>query len=397
MILSADWLDAAPIKAVVAALQAAKPNSVRFVGGCVRNTIMGRPIDDIDMATQLTPEACQSALEAAGIRVLPTGIAHGTLTALIEGQTLEITSLRRDVETDGRRAVVAFTEDWHEDAQRRDFRLNALYAAPDGELFDPTGAGLEDALAARIVFIGDPDQRLKEDYLRILRFFRFNAWYGGEMDAAGLAACVRQMPGLQKVARERIWKEVHKLLSAPNPFDTLYAMHMHGLLTEILPHTVSLDCAEDLRVTEHFLHASPDALLRLMALIPRTAEAVYATAEALRLSKLETSRLVMWAADNLPTLNGVTGPQLRALLYWHGKQAVADRAMLSGQNVRDLMAAIGSWRRPELPVTGKDALAAGFKGAEIGQALSQLAQAWVASDFSLSREALLDLWVQQPN
>ncbi|MEL6416021.1 MAG: hypothetical protein AAFQ15_13865 [Pseudomonadota bacterium] len=190
---------------------------MRFVGGCVRNTVMARPVDDLDLATQLKPDETLKALEAAGIRAVPTGIEHGTVTAIVDHQPFEITSLRRDVETDGRRAVVAFTEDWAEDAQRRDFRLNALYAAPNGEVFDPVGGGYDDALAGRVIFIGDADQRLREDYLRILRFFRFNAWYGAGIDADGLAACERQRSGLAKIAKERTWKELKKLLSAEMP------------------------------------------------------------------------------------------------------------------------------------------------------------------------------------
>ena len=165
--LTADWLSAAPTVQVIAALEAARPGSARFVGGCVRNTIMGRAVDDIDIATQLEPDATLAALKAAGIRAIPTGIEHGTITAIVDHQPFEITSLRRDVETDGRRAVVAFTENWAEDAMRRDFRLNALYAAPDGEIFDPVGGGYADALAGRVIFIGDADARLREDYLRI--------------------------------------------------------------------------------------------------------------------------------------------------------------------------------------------------------------------------------------
>ena len=184
--LNADWLNAPATRQVIDALEAERAGCARFVGGCVRNSIMGRPVDDIDIATQLSPDQTLAALNTANIRAIPTGIEHGTVTAVIDGEPFEITSLRRDVETDGRRAVVAFTEDWAEDAMRRDFRLNALYAAPDGEIFDPVGGGYEDALAGRVIFIGDADERLREDYLRILRFFRFNAWYGAGMDADGV-------------------------------------------------------------------------------------------------------------------------------------------------------------------------------------------------------------------
>ena len=393
-ILNADWLGAEATQRVIAALEAARPGAARFVGGCVRNTIMQRPVDDIDIATQLEPNDTLAALEAAKIRAIPTGIEHGTVTAVIAGQPFEITSLRRDVETDGRRAVVAFTEDWAEDAQRRDFRLNALYAAPDGALFDPVGGGYEDALAGRVIFIGDADQRLREDYLRILRFFRFNAWYGAEMDGDGLAACARQIAGLEGIARERVWKELKKLLAAPRPRQTIEAMGESGVLDAILPEHNGTAILHDLELTEQLTGVQPDAMLRLMALLPRTALVVQQTQQSLRLSNEETQRLTMWAADNLPEPVGMKARELRATLYWHGKQAVVDRAMLAGADVRDLLAAVRAWRRPDFPIGGDDALAAGLEGPEIGQALSRVARIWVDGDFELEREALLALLVQ---
>lgn len=382
---------------MIAALEAVRPGCARFVGGCVRNTVMERPVDDIDIATQLVPEQTLEALEQARIRAVPTGIEHGTVTAIVKGQPFEITSLRRDVETDGRRAVVAFTEDWAEDAERRDFRLNALYAAPDGTVFDPVGGGYEDALAGRVIFIGDGDQRLKEDYLRILRFFRFNAWYGAEMDQDGLAACRRQRGGLSGIARERIWKELKKLLSAPQPRVAVEAMGESGVLDAVLPEHCGADGLHNLELTEQLTGVQPDPMLRLMALLPRTALVVQETQKALRLSNDETARLTMWAADNLPEPVGMGGRMLRATLYWHGKQAVVDRAMLAGADVRDLLAAVRAWRRPDFPIGGEDAMAAGYKGPEVGQALSRVASAWVESDFELEREALLALLVQEQN
>lgn len=389
MRIQADWLETPQTKSVIAALEAVRPGCVRFVGGCVRNWIMQRPIDDIDLATQLEPQAVLAALQAANIRAIPTGIEHGTVTAIVDGDPYEITSLRRDVETDGRRAVVAFTQDWAEDAQRRDFRLNALYAAPDGEVFDPTGGGLEDAEAGRVVFIGDGDERLREDYLRILRFFRFNAWYGAEIDADGLAACGRQVGGLKDIARERRWKEFKKLLSAPNPVDAVAVMAETGVLEAVLPGHAGPDGLHDLYLTETLVRSAPDPVLRMMALMKRSAESVQTVGEALRLSNEELARLTMWAADNLPDPVGLNGAELRGVLYWHGVQAVTDRAMLSGQDVRDILAAARAWRRPDFPIDGDDALAIGLKGPAIGRALSRVAKAWVESDFSLTREALL--------
>ena len=395
--LNADWLKAATTRRVIDALEAERPENARFVGGCVRNTIMGRPVDDIDIATQLPPEQTLEALKSAGIRAIPTGIEHGTVTAVIDGEPFEITSLRRDVETDGRRAVVAFTEDWAEDAQRRDFRLNALYAAPDGEVFDPVGGGYEDALAGRVIFIGDADERLREDYLRILRFFRFNAWYGAGIDADGLAACQRQRDGLAKIARERIWKELKKLLAAPQPRVAVEAMGESGVLEAVLTEHHSTETLHNLELTEQLTGVQPDSMLRLMALLPRSALAVQQTQSALRLSNDESARLTKWAADNLPNPVGMKSKELRATLYWHGKQAVVDRALLAGADVRDLLAAVRAWRRPDFPIGGDDALAAGLNGKDIGKALSRVATAWVESDFYLERDELLALLRQEPH
>lgn len=393
-VLNADWLTAKSTRAVIDALEAARPDCARFVGGCVRNSIMGRPVDDIDIATQLRPENTLKALETAGIRAIPTGIEHGTVTAVIDSEPFEITSLRRDVETDGRRAVVAFTDDWAEDAQRRDFRLNALYASPNGEIFDPVGGGYADAETGRVIFIGDSDERLREDYLRILRFFRFNAWYGAGIDAEGLAACKRQRGGLSQIARERVWKELKKLLAAPCPRRAVQAMGESGVLDAVLAEHRGIETLHDLELTEQLTSVQPDPMLRLMALLPCSALAVQQTQEALRLSNEESNRLTMWAADNLPNPVGMKSQELRATLYWHGKQAVVDRAMLAGADVRDLLAAVRAWKRPDFPIGGDDALAAGLKGQEIGQALSRAAKIWVDSDFDLSREKLLDLLVQ---
>jgi poly(A) polymerase len=384
-----DWMEEASTQAVMAALEAVRPGSARFVGGCVRNAIMGAPVDDIDIATQLEPDAVIAALEAASIKAIPTGIDHGTITAVTDGKPFEITTLRRDVETDGRRAVVAFTEDWAEDAARRDFRLNALYAEMDGTLHDPTGGGLGDAETGSVIFIGEADQRLKEDYLRILRFFRFNAWYGAGIDLDGLAACKRQREGLSRIARERIWKELHKLLGAPDPGDAVSAMYACKVMHMILPQTAGVDGLHDLHVSEMMCGAAPDPMLRLMALIPRTADSVMATSEALRLSNAETDRLKAWAADNVPDVTSFNGRSLRHALYWHGKQVIADHALLSGADVRDLLAAIRLWKRPEFPLNGEDALAAGLKGKAIGDTLRRLEEQWMDEDFQPGRDELL--------
>lgn len=391
-VLPADtgWLNTQHVQAVFAALEAARPSGSRFVGGCVRNTLMGRTVDDIDIATQLKPEDTLKALEGAGIRAIPTGIEHGTITAIVEKTPFEITSLRRDVETDGRRAVVAFTEDWAEDAQRRDFRLNAVYADVDGRLYDPTGGGLEDAASGRVIFIGDADQRLREDYLRILRFFRFNAWYGAEIDEEGLAACARQKDGLGQIAAERIWKEVKKLLGAPEPWRSVEAMDTSGVLTSVLPQAKDLACLHDLTVSERLLRLPPDPMQRFMALLSRGEGGVEAAIASLRLSNSEADRLRAWAAPEMPENIAPNAVQLRKNLYGFGQQALIDRAVLSGLDVRDLVAACTAWRRPLFPLKGEDLLKAGLKpGPAVGTLLRELETWWIESDFSADKAELL--------
>ncbi len=386
-----DWLNTGEVRTVFAALEAVREDGSRFVGGCVRNTLMGRVVDDIDIATQLEPEETLNALEAAGIRAIPTGIEHGTVTAIVGHVPFEITSLRRDVETDGRRAVVAFTEDWAEDAQRRDFRLNAIYAAPDGKLYDPTGGGIEDAATGRVIFIGDADERLREDYLRILRFFRFNAWYGAEIDAEGLAACARQKDGLKQIAAERIWKEFKKLLGAPDPVPAVEAMARSGVLSRVLDQAEGVAVLHDLRVSETLLKRMPDPMQRLMALMVCDISFVERTASRLRLSNEERDRLLGWADPALKAPFGPSGRALRKTLYGFGAEAVTDRAMLSGEDARDIVAACGSWRRPVFPLKGEDLVKQGLSpGPAVGELLRTLEDWWVEGDFTAEKAELLE-------
>lgn len=390
----AAWISAPETVKVMAALEAAGKGSARFVGGCVRNTLRGAPVDDIDIATQLTPDAVMAALRAAGIRAIPTGLEHGTITGVCNSQPFEITTLRRDVETDGRRAVVAFTEDWAEDAARRDFRLNAIYADAEGALSEFIPGGIADAEAGRVIFIGDPDERLREDYLRILRFFRFNAWYGAGIDPDGLAACERQRHGLKQIAAERIWKEVRKLLAAPNPAAAIMAMEEAGVLAEILPNSsagrlpalVEIEAATDLET---------DALQRLMALLPRRTRDVIQASDDFKLSNAERGRLLAWAdAALLPPLE-MRAAELHAAIYRHGAEAVLDRAMIEAADsgdraaMRDVLSVATVWTVPKFPIGGADALELGLKGPAIGQALAAVEDWWIAQDFAPERAALL--------
>ena len=391
---TAPWLDWPGTRAVMAALEAARADGSRFVGGCVRNELRGVPVDDIDIATQLKPEETLAALEAAGIRAIPTGLEHGTVTAIYDGRPYEITSLRRDVETDGRRAVVAFTEDWAEDAERRDFRLNAIYAAADGRLHEIVPNSVQDAIDGRVIFIGDADQRLREDYLRILRFFRFNAWYGAGMDADGLAACERQKDGLAKIASERIWKELKRLMEAPDPSEAMLAMEETGVLEAVLPGASASELPSLVSV-EQGAGLAPDPLQRLMAMLPRRARDVTSVTAHLRLSNAEASRLAEWADPALTHVLDVQPDALRRLFYHFGPRAVLDRALIEAAQVSGadalttIKAAAVDWQKPDFPLGGADALAAGLSGPDVGAVLRALEQSWVASDFSLTRDELV--------
>ncbi|MEM6948221.1 MAG: CCA tRNA nucleotidyltransferase [Pseudomonadota bacterium] len=387
---NADWLARKETRTVVGALDAAKPGGVRFVGGCVRNMLMGRPVDDIDLATQLRPDAVIAALQAAGLRAIPTGYDHGTITALVGEVPFEITTLRRDVETDGRRAVVAFTQDWAEDAARRDFRFNALYAEPDGTLHDPTGGGVQDAAAGKVIFIGDPDQRLQEDYLRILRFYRFNAWYGAAIDGAGQAACARRAAGLSHIAGERIWKEIEKLLRAPDPALALEAMEAAGVLLQVLPGA----SAAGFRAFTEIVDTPWDPLRRLMALLPRDEVAAARIAKALRLSNAERDRIMAWAASEVALPRDMPAPAARAAAYRLGHRTFFDR--LYTQMARDGAApwqavhdAVDGWGRPSFPLRGQDLVDLGWSGPDIGAALQDLEAWWIGEDFQPGRSELL--------
>lgn len=380
--LAADWLSDPGVARVFDALEAAGgPDCARFVGGCVRNSLMGHAVDDLDIATTLRPEAVMAALTAAGLKSVPTGVDHGTVTAVAEGQGYEITTLRRDVTTDGRNATVAFTQDWAEDAQRRDFRLNALYADRAGRVFDPTGEGVADARAGRIVFVGEAGTRIREDYLRILRFFRFYAWYGrGAVDAAGLAACAGLSGGMGRLSAERVSKELLKLLAAPDPMAALSAMARAGVLARVLP------AAETGEAFARMTTMSPDAVLRLSILLPRDPAAVEAVARGLRLSNAQRARLVAAAGDPVETT--LDDRTARAALYRLGAAVFRDRLLRrwaeTGEagRAQALLALAADWTPPKTPVGGRDLARLGLTaGPQTGRILKAFEDGWVADDF----------------
>ena len=390
------WMASA--RRVMDALEAAQPGSARFVGGCVRNALLGEPVADIDIATQLTPGRVEQVMRAANIAVHPTGIEHGTLTVVADHEPFEVTTLRRDVETDGRRAVVAFTQDWTEDAQRRDFRMNALYADRDGVVHDPTGGGLDDVAARRIVFVGDPDTRIREDYLRILRFFRFQAWYGrSAADLAGLDACTRLRAGLDGISAERIWMETKKLFAARDPMPALTAMSVSGVLAQLFPNARGLQLVASLVALESGQNLQHDPMLRFLALFWKEAGAVRTVANRLKLSNEEKRRLEWPAEDETHLTSRLPPEQLRAAIYRRGAQVIGDRAILSWAQDGDpawaaVVQLVRTWRAPPMPLGGADLLACGIReGPALGAALKKAEEAWIASDFQLTREQLLAL------
>lgn len=376
------WLTDPATRAVLDALQAVGgPDCVRFVGGCIRNALMGQTVDDLDLATRLLPEVAMQALQAAGLKVVPTGLAHGTVTAVSKGRPYEITTLRRDVSTDGRNATVAFTDDWAEDAARRDFRLNALYADAEGAVFDPTGAGVEDARQGHIVFVGDPETRIREDYLRILRFFRFFACYGrGEPDAAGLKACADLSEGMVRLSAERVSKELLKLLAARDPRPAVRAMAQTGVLSRILPE------AEEMAAFEVMVGLTADPALRLSALLSSDLTRVEAAAKRLRLPNAMRDRLL--AATGGEVALDTDARAARALIYRLGKPTFADRVLRAeaGSNRPGAGAALlelaDRWPVPRLPVGGRQVAAAGLPAGPLtGQVLAAFEAGWIADDF----------------
>jgi poly(A) polymerase len=396
---SRPWITAAPTRAVIAALEArGGPGCARFVGGCVRDTLLQRdgPELDIDIATPLPPAEVTAALEAAGLKAVPTGIDHGTVTAVAKGRPFEITTLRRDVETDGRRAVVAFTTDWAQDAGRRDFRLNALYAEPNGRLHDPTGGGVEDAHAGRIVFVGEPETRIAEDYLRILRFFRFYAAYGrGAPDAAGLAACAALRQGLLGLSGERTAKELLKLLAAQDPRSALAAMAQTGVLG------VLLSGADDLARLNGLVEIEgdiPDPVLRLAALLPDDRDQVLARTARLRLTNATRDRLLAACSDETALAPDMTAQAARAGIYRLGAATFADRIQLAWAGAPNpesaawsaLLTLAETWTPPPFPLNGADIKALGVvEGPEVGDLRRALKAWWIAQDFAPDREAAL--------
>lgn len=385
----AGWLvrgEAAPLLKVLDS----GDEEARIVGGAVRNALLRLPVQEIDIATTAPPDEVVRRVEAAGWKTVPTGIEHGTVTALIAGKAFEVTTLRRDVETYGRKAKVVFGRDWLADATRRDFTINALSLSANGQLHDYVG-GLADLAVRRVRFIGDPAQRIAEDYLRILRFFRFHAWYGvGAPDADGLQACIRALAGIESLSRERIRAELLKLLLAPHAAPTLALMSEIGLLGHVLGGVALLASFENMVKVELAAGIESDAVRRLGALAVRVAEDAERIGQRLRLSNAETERLI--ALERWWRMAPDQGAKpARALLYRLGPQHFADQVLVAWS--RSAVGAADSawralaelpriWSAPEFPLKAADFMARGFAaGPALGAVMRAAEEAWIAADF----------------
>ena len=397
-----DWpfLKEPHLRAVLSALDG-EGRATRIVGGAVRDALLGRTVTDADLATIFPPAEVIGRAEVAGLKTVPTGIEHGTVTVIADGHPFEVTTLRRDIETDGRHAIVRFTADWREDAARRDFTMNALYCDVAGEVLDPLN-GIADLKAGRVRFIGKAEDRIREDYLRILRYFRFFARYGkGRPDPVALKACAQLKSGLATLSAERVWAELKRLFCAPDPVRALLWMRTTEVLQKVLPESWGIDSIHALVDAERSEGWAPDPLFRVEAILPPHRARIDALAERLRLSRVETARLLSWADSPEPD-PGMSEAQLAQVLYRAGREGVQDRIRHAlaresakgnteiAEALRRLSGVAETWEKPTFPVSGKDLVAAGITpGPEVGAKLRALEERWVESGFSLSREALL--------
>jgi poly(A) polymerase len=396
----AEWLSRPATRAVFAAL-AAGGAEARAVGGAVRNALMGTPVKDVDIATTALPADVMRLANEAGLHPVPTGIEHGTVTVVAQHVPFEVTTLRRDIETFGRHARVTFTTDWSEDARRRDFTMNALYCSADGTVHDPLG-GYSDLKARRVRFIGEARERIREDYLRTLRFFRFLAEYGGgsDPDPEGLAAAIAEKAGLAGLSGERIRAEVLLLLAAPDALAAVRAMAKAGLLEPVLGVDGNVERLAKLAAIEERLGRTPDPVLRLAALTLDGSQDPAALQQRLRLSGAETTRLAQ-AGGNDPAFDPkASEKEAQAFIYRHGAEAFFDGAVMdwvrSGEAPDapprlERVRLSERWRAPELPVRGSDVLARGVKaGPEVGRVMAAFETWWIAAGYPTDPKKIAD-------
>jgi poly(A) polymerase len=397
--LDAPWLRTGALADLLAALDR-DGEEARVVGGAVRNALIGEPIGDVDIATTAAPDEVTRRAERAGFKAVPTGIAHGTITVVADKTPFEVTTLRQDVETFGRHARVMFGRDWRRDAERRDFTINALSLARDGTVHDHVG-GLADLEARRVRFIGDPATRIAEDYLRILRFFRFHAAYGhgGLPDAEGLNACIAARAGLETLSRERVRMEMLKLMPALHAVPTLAVMAEAGLLEAVLGGVPMLASFSNMAKLERELALAPDAVRRLGALAVNIAEDAERLRGRLRLANAEYERLAAMADAWRLISAAMTETQARALLYRAGSQTYCDRVLLAWSRVWEegvadarwhaLATLPQRWRAPAFPLKAADFIARGVpKGRALGECMAAAEEAWIAAGFPAEADSL---------
>jgi len=371
----------------------------RLVGGTVRNALLGVPVIDIDIATTARPEVVRDRCEAAGMKVVPTGIEHGTVTVVSQGEGYEVTTLREDVETHGRHATVRFGRDWHRDAERRDFTMNALYADLDGTVYDPVG-GIEDCLARRVRFIGRAEDRIREDFLRILRFFRFHAAYGADdFDREGLDAAIRLRDELRQLSKERIGHEMSRLVMAPRAAETLETMSDSGFGSPIVGGLLQHALFSRLIAICEWLDRPADLAVRLATLAGPLSEDMKRVAERLKLANRHADRMARMAEAWRRIVPEPDDAGAKEALYRLGPETYRDAAlfafMQSGADVDDTgwrrtVELAETWTAPKFPVAGADLRKAGLKqGPAVGRMLARLESEWVASDYSLDKQALM--------
>jgi len=399
-----DWLRSEPLQTLFDIL-CAKGGDARVAGGAVRNALMGMPASDVDLCTTLLPDEVVTRLEGAGQKAVPTGIEHGTVTAVVNGEPFEVTTLRKDIETDGRHAVVEFGLDWEADANRRDLTINGLYCDRDGKVYDFVD-GYPDIQNREVRFIGDAETRIKEDSLRILRFFRFFAWYGGgRPDAKGLKACAAGRTLLAGLSVERVWSELKKMLSAPDPGRAILWMRTTGILGGVLPetHKWGTDAIPGLLRLEQEQGWEADPLFRLMGMVRPDVETMQAMAKRMTFSNKETERMIAWAGTISPK-SDISTAELEKTIYRGDQQGLIDSMKLEvvhllgrdEQNTAEAMLKLVhhaiDWQLPRFPVQGKDLMNKGMDaGPKLGEKLNVLENAWIESGFSLSKSELLDI------
>jgi poly(A) polymerase len=396
-----DWMRASGTAAVLKALTV-DGATIRFVGGCVRDALLDVPVKDIDidLATTDTPERTTALLEAAGIKAIPTGIGHGTITAVTDGRHFEITTLRRDVETDGRWAVVEYTDDWEADAARRDFTVNALYADQDGTVYDPMD-GLPDLKVGCLRFVGEPEQRIEEDGLRILRFFRFFAYYGrSQPDMKSLAACESLADRVDSLSAERVAHELLLLLAAPDPLGALSMMAAAGVLQRVLPEATRMEPLPVLLEIESSAEREPDAMLRMAAMVSDVADAAVASAasisDRLRLSNADRRRLTSLVTPPFTLTPEMSAEEMHVGLYGLGRSAFADLVWLTWSRLGVAVSFMShvemaaSWDIPKFSLRGEDVKELGVsEGPVVGDLLQEVEAWWIAGDFAADRRACL--------